>query len=461
MHLAVQPDSLDLALLAKPQICYALLGIHTNPTNDAGCTRHYALVIDASRSMRIPIVDEQAFRELVRAGGAREILVDGVPVWQLTQPIPAAIRARTPGALDYTARALRTVIERLGQADCLTLIACAEQSEVLIAGACGLDHARLMQGIDRLTRIHPGQTTDLAQGIALGLAELARQHPQAGQLTRHLILLTDGFTQNDETCMALARQAVDMGIQISAIGLGSQFQHDLLTTLADLTGGRAIFLSDASAIPQAIAQELEYDWSVSTQSISLSLRLSQHTHLRRATRLTPELTTLEPLRPTEREAILHLDGLSERNPTIILLEFLSPPVPSAVPPDSSPIRRVRLARLQISNETLPDSSYDLVATYTPTPADLSPVVLNAVARVTAAHLQQRAFAAIESGDLDTGITLLRAMAARLHDLSETNLAGIALREATMVAQTGQMSEIGASELRYGTRRLGQAITIQP
>ncbi len=460
LHFAIQPDTLPLAPLDRPQLGYALLSLHTSMGDHNRPTLHYALVIDASRSMRIPIVDERQFRDLVRTGGAQEILVDGVPVWQLTQPIPAEMRARTPGALDYTARALHTLSERLNPADAFTLIACAEQAEVLIAGARGIEQDVLIQGINRLTQIRLGQTTDLAQGIALGLAELAHQRPQMERQNCHLLLLTDGFTQNRAACEALAHQAAAMGVLITTLGMGGQCEHDLLITLADLTGGRAIFLPDATAIPQALAQELVTDQPAYNQSASLNMRFSQDTRLRRATRIRPELTPLEPVYQTEREVSLNLGMLTETSPTILLLELLAPPVPRATSPDPGAIRRIRLAQIQIMNASVSHTSHDLIATYTPTPAEVPPIVLQAVAYATAARLQRRAFAAIETDDQVTGITLLCAVAARLYDLGETDLATVALHEAKVVEQTGQMSSSAASELRYGMRQLGQRITIQ-
>ena len=81
----------------------------------AGRGVNWAFVADASRSMRIPIISDSQFRALARAGGAQETLVDGVPVWQLSGPVPDEIRAQAPSALDHTARALHSVVEREAQ----------------------------------------------------------------------------------------------------------------------------------------------------------------------------------------------------------------------------------------------------------------------------------------------------------------------------------------------------------
>src|SRR5690242_11502376 len=113
LTLQITPNQLTLGLLPNPQLCYALLSI---TAGDGAGNRpvNWALIADASRSMRIPIVSEDQFRTLLRNGGAQEILIDGVPVWQLTGPVPPEVRAVSPSALDFVARALHSIVDRLG-----------------------------------------------------------------------------------------------------------------------------------------------------------------------------------------------------------------------------------------------------------------------------------------------------------------------------------------------------------
>jgi hypothetical protein len=70
-------------------------------------------------------------------------------------------------------------------------------------------------------------------------------------------------------------------------------------------------------------------------------------------------------------------------------------------------------------------------------------------------LQQRALTAAASGDAATATRLLRATATRLRELGEAELAAAAEREAAQVERNGQLSDIGAKELMYSTRRLGK------
>lgn len=460
LTLTIQPTKPTLAPSSTPQLCYLLVTL--TPQAGSGGTRpvNWALVADASRSMRIPIVDEAQFQQLVRSGGAQEVLVDGIPVWQLTQPVTPEIQADAPSALDYTARALHSVVEQMDAADRFTLVACAERARVLVPNTSGADRAVLVHGIGQLKGTHLGEETDLARGLDLALTELARGRSSSDTKTERMLLLTDGFTQHPDTCLNLARQAAAAGVTITTLGLGGEFQEDLLTALADVSGGRALFMRHANAIPQAVTQELAAARAVALRTVTLALTLSRDVTLRRATRINPTLALLEPTQRDPRTIMLHLGDIESRTPVTLLLELLVASAPQAFPAPAaanpgSP-SRLRLAHLLLHSRDFPEATYDLVASYTPAPLPLPPAVLDAAARANAVRLQRQALDAVTKGDHAGATRLLRAAATRLAALGEHDLAATALHEAALLEQTGQTSAIGAKELTYATRRLGGA-----
>ncbi len=462
IQLDFEPAQPMLAQHRDPQLCYTLVTLSAQATGSRIRAVNWALVADASRSMRIPIVNEQQFRQLVREGNAQEVLIDGIPVWQLAHPLPSDVHGMAPSALDYTARALHSIVEQLDHTDRFSLVACAEEAEILIGNTSGADRSRLVQGIGHLKHTHLGEETDLAQGVQLGLQELERGRNNIDAHTERLLLLTDGFTRHPERCLALARQAATTGVTISTIGLGGEFQEDLLTGLADVSGGRAIFLGDAEAIPHAIAQELAMARSVILRRITLTLAMSYGVTLRRVTQIHPTLRMLEviPSTNTSPTWIAHVGDLEQTTPVVLLLELIAPPISAATTVtqqhggEQPATPRVRLAQLTLHSRDVPATMYDLVVSYVSAPPPLPPVVLDAAARANAAWLQRRALEAASSGDQASAMALLRAVAARLTDLGEPGLAATALAEAAALQQTGQTTRLGVKELTYATRRLG-------
>lgn len=443
LQLSIYPPVIALAPRDEPQVAYALVTIGMEGGGSAA-PLNWAVVADASRSMRIPIVSEAQFRELVREGGAHEVLVDGVPVWQLAGPVPEAIRSSAPSALDHIVRALHSVVERLDREDHLCLVACAEQAHLLVSRS-GEHRAELVAGIAELRAARLGEATDLASGMQLALAELAA-NGDGGRL----ILLTDGFTRDPEACIALARVAAERGVSVSTLGLGGEFQDELLTRLADLTGGRAAFVRHAEQIPAAVAAELDAARGTVAHALILELRLPRGSALRYATRLAPVLAPLEWEAATDgRQLQLQLGDLERGAPIRLLLEFLAPPVPPRPPADGA---RLRLAALDARAGAV-HAHADVLGHYSgaaPPPA----AIVAAAGRAGVARLQRRAAAAVARGDHAGAATLLQATATRLADLGEAELAAAARHEAAVLAASGRDSGLGARELTYATRRLG-------
>ncbi len=433
------PEPVRLPPLAQPQAAYVHLTIAAGAGGNLPL--HLAIVADASRSMRIPIVDEAQFRELARSGGAREVLVDGVPVWQLATPLSGEKRARYPSPLDYITRALHSLIERLDQRDRLAVIACASDAIVLLASTPGNRRNDLIAAIARLPSLRLGKTTDLAQGLQLALSQFSFS---GDEVVQRIILLTDGFTTNAERCLVIAREAAARGISLSTIGLGGAFEETLLTQLADLSGGHASFVPEASAIPATIAAELDAARQVTTQPITLQLNMPQTVTLRRATRLAPALTALEPISAEHgRRVTIHLGELQRGEEARLLLELL-------VAPGVADSQR-RLARLHITSGD-DEIQRDIVAQYDAAAVNPPPALLAPITRAAIAQLQHRAAVARQRGDLAAAASALTQLAARLREAGEHELAQMALNEAAALNQARQPTTT-AKTLTYATRRL--------
>jgi hypothetical protein len=451
LHMSLLPAEPVLAYRQEAQVCYVLVNLEARGNPVMQQAVNWVLVADASRSMRIPIISEAQFRQLVRTGGAHEVLVDGVPVWQFSAPVPPEIEAVSPSAIDHTAHALYTLIEQLQDHDRLALVACAEDAVLLASGTGGDERATLLQSIDKLKELALGEQTDLARGIQMGLQQLRRQADDYMPV-RRLVLLTDGFTQNPKNCQELAHQAASEGIVISTLGLGGDFQEDLLTTLADISGGEAVFLRQADEIAQAVAYELTSARAVAAHALTLSLECSREVQLRRATSISPTLALLAPVQSAPDQFRLHLGDLRPQVPVQVLLELVAPPL-RHLPEQST--RRVRLAHMAaVCEAPAATARLDIVATYARQATAPPAVVLDAAARANAARLQRRALDAAANGDQAGAVRLLRSVTERLNELGERELAELAQQEIAALERTGHTTRLGAKELTYATRRLG-------
>jgi hypothetical protein len=261
-----------------------------------------------------------------------------------------------------------------------------------------------------------------------------------------LLLLTDGFTQRPEQCLQLAAAAAAEGIAISTIGLGGEFQEDVLTGLADRSAGRAVFLRKPDDIPRAVAAELSTARAVALRAAALRAAPADGVSLRRVTRIRPALTPLTPIDSAGGAIEFRLGDLEASAPVTLLLELLAPPRSAG---------EALLGQLAIVCEGELAAEAELQAVYQGTTAPAPPEVLDAAARANAARLQQRALETAALGQAAEAARLLRAAAARLDDLGEPALAQIAREQATALEQGRRANPLATKELTYATRRLGE------
>jgi Ca-activated chloride channel family protein len=292
--------------------------------------------------------------------------------------------------------------------------------------------------------------------MALGLDEI-RRGAASSRISR-MLLLTDGFTVDEAECRRQAEAAGAAGISISTVGLGGEFNEELLIPMADQAGGNAYFVSDLSELAAAFAQEFSAVQAVAYRNLELKLRLVQGAELRRAFRVKPVISDLGQLINLGGSYNLSLGDLERDTPPALLLEIIAPP---------RPVGAYRLAQLVLAYDPLGPGGerlgekvrQDAIVHYVPGPAIAppNPRVMNVVETLSAFKLQTRALQEAEMGDIAGATRKLQAAATRLLDMGETDLAAEVQAQAQNLASQGQLDPHATKKLRYETRRLTQKL----
>ena len=408
-----------------------------------------SLVVDASRSMSIPILTEAQFRDLAARGMAKQKTVDGVKVWQFE--VPKGFQIEAPNNMDFTKEALRIVADRLRPADRCSLVAFAEDALLMVSSTGGGGRQELSQAVDRLDRIDLGDETYMARGMEMGYRQALPGI--APDTISRMVVLTDGYTKQEHDCYEWTRQAKRDGIVVSTMGLGLDFNEDLLISLADVSGGHAHFVDDPKEILAAFEQELSSAQSVTWRDLSLSLALPADVTLRRAHRVWPVIV------PSSVQGdVIELGDLEAAQPVAALLELVVPPRPAG----NYRLAQVRLhghpaAGAATSGEGSQDiDRQDVLVRYTETPSlakQTDARLMSVIQKVSAFKLQTQAMEEVSRGNIAGATKRLRAAGERLVEMGEDDLGQTMLVEAELMEKEGQMSAAGTKKLRYGTRKL--------
>ncbi|MBC8100797.1 MAG: VWA domain-containing protein [Armatimonadetes bacterium] len=172
--------------------------------------------------------------------------------------------------IEYTRQAAQLLVQNLGVNDTLSIVLYNDHVETLLQP----ERVQRKDVINQhIKGIKPGGTTNLSGGWLQGCG-LVAQNLNADQLNR-VILMTDGLanrgvTQSDKL-IALAQQKRAEGISTTTMGLGSDFNEDLLMNMANAGGGAFYFIESPEVTPVIFQEELQGLLSVVGQNLVISV----------------------------------------------------------------------------------------------------------------------------------------------------------------------------------------------
>ena len=350
--------------------------------------------------------------------------------------------------------AAKLVVDRLGSQDTISIVAFSDRKYLIAASQPVTDKERLKKEIDR---IRDGGGTAISGGMGQGLFELEKMLG-ADRLSR-MLLLTDGQTFGDEDqCKKLAREANDKGIVVNALGLGDDWNEDLLDGIAEASGGVADFIDSPDKIVTFFEQAIQSMQDTVVQNAQVVLRLADGVTPRQVWQVLPMISNLGYRPLSDRDVQVTLGELKKGQQRSLLVELLIGPRPAgryriALAEIGYDIPGLKLTGEKVKADILLDFTTDaaLAKQYE---AD----VMNIVEKVTAFKLQTRALEEAKMGNVAGASQKLRAAATRLLEMGEQDLAQSALEEAENLEKSGQMSSRGTKKLRYETRKLTQRLS---
>lgn len=177
------------------------------------------------------------------------------------------------GKMDYLKRASRLAIARLDRADTLSVVEYDDQISLMWPARTATDLRELNSLIDNL---EPRGSTNLAGGMMRGIEEAERVLEGSSRETRTLtrvILMSDGLANTGVTnpgeIARLVGNARRKGVRISTMGLGRDYDEDLMQAIAENGGGRYYYIEHPSQMARIFQDELGSLFQTCARDISL------------------------------------------------------------------------------------------------------------------------------------------------------------------------------------------------
>jgi len=167
----------------------------------------------------------------------------------------------------------KELVGRLDPRDQIALITYATDVSVDLPLTSATERARIERIIDQ---IFDGGGTNISGGLEAGLAELDRVRSQG--LVSRVVLLSDGNANQGivepRALGRIAEEARQRGITVSSLGLGLDFNEDVMTMLAENGGGTYHYLRDAAQITAALDDELRGMTALAARRVGIQLSLA-------------------------------------------------------------------------------------------------------------------------------------------------------------------------------------------
>jgi Ca-activated chloride channel family protein len=230
-------------------------------------------------------------------------------------------------------------IHRLGSQDIVSVVAYDSTVKVIVPATKLSDKESVVQ---QVRRIEAGGSTALFAGVSKGAEEL-RKFLDKNRVNR-VILLSDGLAnvgpQSPSELGALGASLMKEGISVSTMGLGLDYNEDLMTKLARNSGGNHVFIEQADDLVRVFNHEFNDVLSVVAQEVAIDVRVADGVRPVRVLNVDAEING--------QAVIVQMNQLYSEQEKYIMLEV---EVPATEAGKSREVAEVRVSYANLQTKT--------------------------------------------------------------------------------------------------------------
>lgn len=224
--------------------------------------------------------------------------------------------------------AVASALSLLRPNDHVALIAFGHEAAVMLPPTPLVERDRIAEIVRTLDRleIDPGGTA-LDAGLRLAIGQVKPK--VAPGVLGHILVLTDGETAGDQVCRELAEQLPSQHLQLSLIGIGTEWNEALLKDLALVSRGRWYYLDadQPDATERILAQEFGQLAATLFRDVTLEIRPVKDVRVKRCRQVVPVIRELQLEQSEGRLIRAAVGSLDRKQATKYILDLSLPARP--------------------------------------------------------------------------------------------------------------------------------------
>ncbi|MDX1993790.1 MAG: VWA domain-containing protein [bacterium] len=305
--------------------------------------------------------------------------------------------------IDYTRQAAQFLVQNLGARDILSIVLYNDTVETLLMPEKVQRKDVIAQ---RIASIKASGTTNLSSGWLEGV-KLVNQNLDDVYVNR-VILMSDGLANrgvtSTEQLVTMAQQKFQEKVSTTTMGLGTDFNEDLMMAMANAGGGAFYFIETPEVTPLIFKEELQGLLNVMGQNLVITVETTENV------RLVDQLNAY-PMQTDGRRVSFRLGDVFGDEVKGLLLELSVMGLPE--------LGQQRIATLKFEYDELTEKgsvhrTWEMPVTVNvvaDTPKSLpNPDVRQSVLLLQAAQARKLAVKEADKGQFNTAAQILREMA---------------------------------------------------
>jgi Mg-chelatase subunit ChlD len=342
------------------------------------------------------------------------------------------------------------ILDRLGADDYFSLVTFNDHAHTVIPAQRVGTNAALLKNM--ISDIEAEGGTEMATGLEIAVQEIQRAFLMHSM--SRIILLTDGRTYGDEgQCVKIARKAQQKSIGLTALGIGHEWNEDLLEVMTASENSHSRYITSAYDIPQVFDEELKRMHSIFARGVQLLVETRSDSTLRSLDRIQPFIAPIPFKGERDLRWVGNLGDWPGTDVQSFLMELVVPPLAEGDYPLLHLVLRFDLPVKDATNQMCELTLNVAVRPPSTISEEVDLTIKHWLERLIAYRLQDRAWKNIQTGSIDEAVMQLQMAGTRLLEAGEDELARTIRDEVTRLLKLGTPTAEGRKRIKYGTRGL--------